>query len=242
VTSLAVSWRASPNHDTRGDRPRTDMLVLHYTGMQSADVALERLCDPAARVSAHYVVEEDGRIWQLVPEGRRAFHAGISCWQGERDLNLVSIGVEIVNPGHDWGYRPFPEAQMLRVEQLCADILRRHPIPADRVVGHSDIAPDRKSDPGERFDWRRLARAGIGLWPEPAAPVATQTPDPQRALADLATIGYCVGAGAQVIAAFQRRFRPSWVNGIVDCETAHRAAEVSAEFARVRGRAARRTR
>jgi N-acetylmuramoyl-L-alanine amidase len=218
------------------------MLVLHYTGMQSAGAALDRLCDPAARVSAHYIVEEDAKIWQLVPERRRAFHAGVSCWQGERDLNLVSIGVEIVNPGHDWGYRPFPQAQMLAVERLCADILRRHPIPADRVVGHSDIAPDRKSDPGELFDWRRLARAGIGLWPEPTIPDTTRTLEPQPALADLAAIGYCVGAETQVIAAFQRRFRPRLVDGVVDCETAHRIAEVAAEFARVRGPAARRTR
>jgi N-acetylmuramoyl-L-alanine amidase len=164
---LSVVERASPNHGER--RRRIDMLVLHYTGMQSADAAIERLCDQEARVSAHYVVAEDGTVWRLVPETARAFHAGISCWQGEMDLNHASIGVEIVNPGHEWGYRPFPRAQMTAVAALCREILARHPIPPDRIVGHSDIAPERKADPGELFDWPGLAAAGIGLWPQPAA-------------------------------------------------------------------------
>ncbi len=168
------------------------MLVLHYTGMQSAEAALNRLCDPAARVSAHYVVEEDGAIWQLVPEARRAFHAGRSCWEGEHDLNFVSIGIEIVNPGHEWGYRAFPEEQMAAVEYLCRDILSRRPIPPHRVVGHSDIAPDRKTDPGEAFDWPRLARAGIGIWPEPSRPRRDAVLDRPRAVADLGLIGYCL--------------------------------------------------
>ena len=229
--------RASPNHGDRGEPPNmrpTDMLVLHYTGMASAAAALDRLCDPAARVSAHYVVEEDGAVWRLVPEARRAFHAGVSCWQGETDLNYVSIGVEIVNPGHEWGYRAFPEAQMATVEALCRDILGRHRIPADRIVGHSDIAPDRKSDPGELFDWPRLARAGIGLWPPP-------TPDLERrrgrgvgvvpqtaAFADLARIGYCVTPGNEMpaIAAFQRRFRPERWDGLLDAETCLRLQQV----------------
>ena len=132
------------------------MLVLHYTGMASTAAALDRLCDPAARVSAHYLVEESGLIWQLVPETRRAFHAGHSCWQGESDLNTVSLGIEIVNPGHEWGYRRFPAEQMAALEQLCRDLLSRHPIPPRRVVGHSDIAPDRKTDPGPWFDWGRF--------------------------------------------------------------------------------------
>ena len=116
--------------------------------MTTAEAALNRLCDPLAKVSAHYVVEENGRIWRLVPEMRRAFHAGRSCWEGENDLNAVSIGIEIVNPGHEWGYRPFPDAQMVSVERLCRDLISRHPIPPHRVLGHSDIAPARKADPG----------------------------------------------------------------------------------------------
>ncbi len=211
-----------------------NMLVLHYTGMQSAAAALDRLCDSTARVSAHYVVEEDGTLWRLVPEARRAFHAGVSCWQGDSDLNFVSIGVEIVNPGHEWGYRPFPEPQMAAVERLCRDILSRHRIPPYRVVGHSDIAPDRKADPGELFDWPRLARAGIGLWPPPAAGLSRRrgrgvgVVQHAGALADLARIGYCVSAATEQIAlaAFQRRFRPERWDGLLDGETCGRLAEL----------------
>jgi N-acetylmuramoyl-L-alanine amidase len=232
-----IRQRLSPNHADRGEAPNLrpiNMLVLHYTGMPSAAAALDRLCDAEARVSAHYLVEEDGALWRLVPEARRAFHAGLSCWQGERDLNWVSIGVEIVNPGHEWGYRPFPEAQMAAVEELCRDIAARHRIPPDRVVGHSDIAPDRKSDPGELFDWPRLARAGIGLWP-PQDPALTRrrgrgvgVVQRAAALADLARIGYCVtGAGErQALAAFQRRFRPQRWDGLLDGETSSRLRQV----------------
>lgn len=235
MTSLVVHRRSSPNHDSRGDPPRIDMLVLHYTGMQSAAAALDRLCDPSARVSAHYVVEENGGIWQLVPEARRAFHAGLSCWEGERDLNFVSIGLEIVNPGHQWGYRPFPEMQLAAVERLCHDICSRHLIPAHRVVGHSDIAPDRKTDPGELFDWPRLARNGIGIWPPYTSAVSEAPVDRRRALSDLATIGYCIAAAGPAVGAFQRRFRPACVDGIIDAETAMRLADVRAAFDRSRG-------
>jgi N-acetylmuramoyl-L-alanine amidase len=235
--AFALRERPSPNHGERGAPPNlrpVDMLVLHYTGMPSAAAALDRLCDPAARVSAHYLVEEDGAMWRLVPEARRAFHAGISYWQGEVDLNRVSIGIEIVNPGHEWGYRPFPEAQMAAVEALCGDILGRHPIPPDRVVGHSDIAPDRKSDPGELFDWPRLARAGIGLWPaqRPAAETSrgrgVGVVQRTAALADLARIGYAVAAetDAVALAAFQRRFRPARWDGRLDRETCERLRDV----------------
>jgi N-acetylmuramoyl-L-alanine amidase len=232
MTTFSIRERLSANHAARGEPPRIDMLVLHYTGMQSSAAALDRLCDPTARVSAHYVVEEDGTIWRLVPEMRRAFHAGLSCWGGERDLNFVSVGIEIVNPGHEWGYRPFAESQMAAVERLCRDILSRHPIPAHRVVGHSDIAPDRKSDPGELFDWRRLARAGIGIWPEPFGPDEDREVDQAKAVADLAAIGYCVApvGDAFSVAAFQRRFRPARVDGIIERETAARLAEVRAAF------------
>ena len=217
------------------------MLVLHYTGMTSAEAAIERLCDPAARVSAHYVVEENGTIWRLVPETRRAFHAGRSRWEGERDLNDVSIGIEIANPGHEWGYRPFPEEQMAAVERLSRDLLSRYPIPPRRVVGHSDIAPNRKADPGELFDWPRLARAGIGIWPEPAANLTSGrgrgigVVERAGALADLAANGYWVIAGAERVAvtAFQRRFRPERWDGRLDAETAQRLAEVCAAYDRL---------
>ena len=237
AVGLLIRERPSPNHGSRGEPPNmrpVNMLVLHYTGMPSAAAALDRLCDPAAQVSAHYVVEEDGTLWRLVPEARRAFHAGVSCWHGAGDLNVVSIGVEIVNPGHEWGYRPFPEPQMAAVEALCRDILSRRRIPPYRVVGHSDIAPDRKADPGELFDWPRLARAGIGLWPAPAPGLARRrgrgvgVVQRAAALADLARIGYCVSAGTEevALAAFQRRFRPERWDGLLDAETCARLAEL----------------
>ena len=241
---LKIAERSSPNHARRGDPARIDMLVLHYTGMATAATALDRLCDPAARVSAHYLVEENGAIWRLVSDERRAFHAGRSCWAGENDLNHVSIGIEIVNPGHEWGYRPFPEEQMTAVERLCHDLVLRYPIPPHRIVGHSDVAPDRKSDPGELFDWPRLARSGIGLWPQPAPDLARNRSqgvgfvERAAALADLARIGYCVTAGEEAVAvtAFQRRFRPERWDGRLDRETARRLAEVRAAYDRARQR------
>ena len=246
MTGIALRERSSPNHDSRGEAPNmrpVDMLVLHYTGMQSAAAALDRLCDPEARVSAHYVVEEDGTVWRLVQEERRAFHAGVSCWEGEQSLNRLSIGVEIVNPGHEWGYRPFPEVQMAAVERLCREVLSRHPIPPYRIVGHSDIAPDRKSDPGELFDWPRLAAAGIGLWPEPGADLARRrgrgvgVVERTGALADLARIGYCVSTATEqvAIAAFQRRFRPQRWDGLIDVETATRLRQVRIAVDEARG-------
>jgi N-acetylmuramoyl-L-alanine amidase len=239
MSGPAIRDRPSPNHDSRGEAiggpPRIDMLVLHYTGMQSAAAALDRLCDPEARVSSHYVVDEDGAVWRLVPEERRAWHAGVSYWAGETALNTVSIGIEIVNPGHEWGYRRFPELQMQAVEALCRDIIARRRVPAHRIVGHSDIAPTRKSDPGELFDWPRLARAGIGLWPEPNAELRRRRGrgvgivERARALADLARIGYQVEPGAEAapLAAFQRRFRPERWDGRLDSETSGRLTEVS---------------
>jgi N-acetylmuramoyl-L-alanine amidase len=236
MDTITFCERASPNHAPRGDPPRIDMLVVHYTGMREAAAALDRLCDPTAQVSAHYLVEEDGTIWRLVPEIRRAFHAGVSCWEGERDLNFVSIGVEIVNPGHEWGYCAFADTQIAATERLCREILSRHPIPGHRVVGHSDIAPDRKADPGELFDWPRLARAGIGIWPKPRGTSLNGPVDRARALADLAAIGYCLAAEERAIAAFQRRFRPARVDGVVDSETAARLGEVRVAFAHSRDR------
>jgi N-acetylmuramoyl-L-alanine amidase len=239
VIQLQAIDRFSPNHGPRPETAQIDMLVLHYTGMTTAEAALERLCDPHARVSAHYVVEENGVIWRLVPENRRAFHAGLSCWQGESDLNAVSLGIEIVNPGHEWGYRPFPEAQMASVEHLCRDLIARYSIPPYRVVGHSDIAPERKSDPGELFDWARLARAGIGIWP-PAMPAPRGLAiDPAASLGDLSSIGYCANAQSPTpaLVAFQRRFRQDCCDGRLDTETAARLSEVRDAFARSRAAA-----
>lgn len=228
--------RASPNYASRGEPPRIDMLVIHYTGMRSAEAAIERLCDPATRVSAHYVVEENGTIWRLVPEARRAFHAGASCWEDERDLNAVSLGIEIVNPGHEWGYRRFPDAQMTSVELLCRELISRYSIPPHRIVGHSDIAPARKADPGELFDWPRLARTGIGIWPAPNPVVSKREVDNARSIADLTAIGYCATEQSQApaLVAFQRRFRPSCCDGRLDLETDARLAEVRTAFERSR--------
>ncbi len=204
----------SPNWDARPEGVPIDILILHYTGMQSSEAAIERLRDPEAHVSSHYVVDEDGTVWQLVDEARRAFHAGISHWRGFETLNGRSVGVEIVNPGHEWGYRAFPAAQMDAVRALCRGILQRHPIPPRNVVGHSDVAPDRKQDPGELFDWPGLARDGIGLWPEPGEPV------PEADVpAALAAIGYPIPDLQTTLLAFQRHFRPAQVDGIADQNT-----------------------
>lgn len=239
---LEIRDRQSPNHGPRrGEPPRIDMLVLHYTGMQSAEAAIERLCDPGAKVSAHYVVDENGGIWRLVPEARRAFHAGVSCWEGESDLNAVSLGVEVVNPGHEWGYRPFPENQMSAVEKLCRVLVSRYSIRAHRVVGHSDVAPERKADPGELFDWPRLARAGVGIWPPVSSIAPTHEPDGAGALADLSAIGYCATERSltPALVAFQRRFRPQCCDGRLDAETTQRLSEVRAAFERSRAAGAR---
>ena len=198
--------------------------------MRSAEAALERMCDPRARVSAHYCVDEDGTVYRLVPEARRAWHAGISQWAGARDVNSRSIGIELVNPGHTCGYRPFPEAQMQALEELGRGILARHPIPSHRVLGHSDVAPARKIDPGELFDWRRLANAGVGVWPQPTG---FTDPGPARTAPEIADLqsrlcrfGYGVAvtgildrATTQAVSAFQRHFRPARFDGQPDGET-----------------------
>lgn len=212
----------SPNHDDRPPDTPVDMLILHYTGMRSGGEAIARLRDPQARVSAHYVVEEDGAVFRLVPEHRRAFHAGISHWRGHALLNGRSIGIEIVNPGHEWGYRPFPALQMAAVCDLCLGILARHPIPARNVVAHSDVAPDRKEDPGELFDWEGLAANGVGLWPDkPGAPEG----DPLRLLG---AIGYRTDLPPDVLLrAFQRHWRPERVDGVADAGTLARLNAVA---------------
>ena len=220
----------SPNFDARTRLP--DLIVLHYTGMPTGAAALARLRDPAAKVSAHYLVEEDGRVFALVPEARRAWHAGVSSWQGESDVNGLSIGVEIVNPGHEFGYRDFPGAQIAAVIDLLDDIRSRWDIPDARIVGHSDVAPARKIDPGELFPWARLAAAGHGLWVEPPA-----APGPALRAGDdgvgvsllqsaLASFGYGLtptgvfdDATVLTVQAFQRHFAPHRLDGVADGET-----------------------
>jgi N-acetylmuramoyl-L-alanine amidase len=195
----------SPNFDER-NQPIT-MLVLHYTGMQ----------DAAAKVSCHYVVAEDGQVLRLVPEEKRAWHAGRSHWRGITDVNSASIGIEIVNPGHEWGYRPFPEAQMEALIPLVGEIVERHGIEPANVVGHSDVAPARKIDPGELFDWERLARVRLAL-PRPRRNLTDPLWTPGGFLLALERFGYDVSDGPAAVRAFQRRFRPETIDGIADGE------------------------
>jgi N-acetylmuramoyl-L-alanine amidase len=232
-TACRASVRASPNHGERKDGATVSALVLHYTGMRDAASALHHLCNPAAQVSSHYLVLEDGGIVQMVPEARRAWHAGAGSWQGETDMNSVSIGIEIVNPGHEFGYIPFTEAQMSAVTALSADIVARWRIPRDRVIAHSDMAPARKRDPGELFPWERLADSGVGLWVEPH-PVGGgrfllrgEAGQPVEALqAMFALLGYGLAVTGvfdaemeHVVVAFQRHWRPALVDGVADRST-----------------------
>ena len=212
----------SPNHDERPAGAAVDILVLHYTGMKTADEALARLCDPAAKVSAHYTIGRDGRVFAHVPEERRAWHAGVSYWAGERNVNARSIGIELVNPGHEFGYAPFPEAQIAALIDLVHGIAKRHPIPPHRVLGHSDVAPARKMDPGELFPWKHLAEFGIGLWPGKRFSAAAFAVE---GAADLSKYGYGLPPEADVpldavVTAFQRHFRPSEIDGHWDGECA----------------------
>jgi len=213
--------RPSPNHDARPGA--VDMLVLHYTGMPTAEEALARLCDAAAKVSSHYTIDEAGVVYRHVPEERRAWHAGVSFWAGEANVNGRSIGIEMVNPGHEFGYVPFAEAQITALIELAQGILSRHAIPARFVLGHSDVAPGRKTDPGELFPWQRLAEAGIGLWPSLSPTPATRG---DQAFADqLSRFGYGVPPHVDVpleavVTAFQRHFRPSCIDGVADGECA----------------------
>ena len=224
---MRIAEAPSPNHDARPEATPVDMLILHYTGMRSGAEALARLRDPASRVSCHYVVEEDGAVHRLVAEERRAWHAGISQWRGHTLLNARSIGIEIVNPGHEWGYQPFAALQMAAVCDLCLDILARHPIPPRNVVGHSDVAPDRKQDPGELFDWEGLAANGVGLWPR----VDRLPAGEPRAL--LGAIGYRTDLALDVLLrAFQRHWRPARVDGAADAETLARLTAVAATLDR----------
>ena len=245
VAGRAIIDLPSPNRDERpANAGPIDTLVLHYTGMVSAEAALARMTDREAKVSAHWCVGEDGTLWRLVPEERRAWHAGVSAWRGRRAVNDRSIGIELVNPGHEHGYRPFPPAQMDALLELARAIAARHPIDPRNVVAHSDIAPMRRQDPGELFDWGRLAEAGVGLWPEEGKGSA-QAVSPlrqgdggdavQHQQQRLREIGYGLvadgdfgAATAAVVRAFQRHFRQARVDGVIDAGTAAAIEQVNA--------------
>jgi N-acetylmuramoyl-L-alanine amidase len=244
----------SPNHGERAGGRRLDMILLHYTGMSNAESALELLKARGSDVSAHYFVFEDGRIIQLVQESRRAWHAGKAFWAGETDINSRSIGIEIANPGHDHGYPDFPKRQIAAVTALCRSIQTRHTVPPGRVLGHSDVAPARKQDPGEKFPWRTLYDSGVGHWVKPS-PIMDfgQVIRPgdrgnavaalQRALSDY---GYGIEVGGEydtatreVVMALQRHFRPERVDGIADSSTRSTLQELLATRGRIRTIAAR---
>lgn len=224
----------SPNFEERQDGQQASILLMHYTGMACCTQAIDWLSRPESKVSCHYVVDVDGTIWQMVAEARRAWHAGAGSWQGNCDINSASIGIEIHNPGYDGGYPDFPDVQMRAVEALSRDIIARHSIKPERVLAHSDIAPGRKIDPGEKFDWARLARAGIGHWvePEPVPPAG----EGELSAADAGTIthaqtllraygygievtGICDQQSRTIVSAFQRHFRPAKVDGLIDAST-----------------------
>ena len=205
----------SPNFDERA--APVSMLVLHYTGMPDAAGAIARLKDPSAKVSAHYLVAEDGQILRLVPEEKRAWHAGRSWWRGVTDINSASIGIEIVNPGHEFGYRPFPEEQIDALVPLVADVLKRYGITRGNVVGHSDIAPVRKQDPGELFPWNRLAKLRLAL-PRPTRNLMDPLWTDGGFLLALERFGYDVRDGKAAVTAFQRRFRQELIDGVIDGE------------------------
>lgn len=226
----------SPNFDER--TLPVSLLILHYTGMESGASALERMCDANAKVSAHYMIEDDGRIFRLVDDAKRAWHAGVSEWGGESNINSASIGIEIVNGGHDWllddgRLPPYPDVQINAVIALSKDIMKRHNIPARNVLGHSDIAPARKIDPGEHFPWQGLAAAGVGIWPDARDTderVLFELGQRDRGVSilqsGLAQIGYSARVSGEydaptqdIIKALQRRFRPARVDGLVDIET-----------------------
>ena len=232
-SALVEDVLPSPNHGQRRGLARPNSVILHYTGMATAEAAIALLRDPASQLSSHYVVDEIGRVVQLVAEARRAWHAGVSCWRGERDMNSASVGIEICNPGHDGGLPEFPDRQIESVIALCRDILQRHGAPSERLLAHSDIAPARKRDPGERFPWGRLASAGVGHWvaaePPSAEPLYSRGQEGIRVRslqALLSLYGYRLDqtgvydAGTEtIVAAFQRHFRTARVDGLADAST-----------------------
>ncbi len=227
-----MNYIKSPNFDDRPKGTNINMLVMHYTGMQTGEAAQKHMCDPIAKVSAHYMINEDGSIINLVPEAKRAWHAGISCWRGISSLNDTSVGIEIVNPGHEFGYRPFPKAQMEAVLGLSKEIIERHSIEARNVIGHSDIAPNRKQDPGEFFDWKMLASEGVGLWPNVKkmwkssdmiirpGEESVSTASVQKMLSDygyhIRVDGFYGPKTEDIIRAFKRHFVPEQLNAFWD--------------------------
>jgi len=252
--------RPSPNFNDRAEEAAIDLLLLHYTDMKTAREALDRLTDPAAKVSSHYLLDERGAIFRLVPEEKRAWHAGASYWAGETDINSCSIGIEIANPGHTCGYVDFPDVQITALEELCHGILVRHPIPPSRVLAHSDVAPGRKKDPGELFPWARLAANGIGVWHHRriVAPPHMGDGDIAHLLERLEAIGY-LGAPASeeaardVVTAFQRHWLPQAIGtpgeGRPTAATVSAASEIASamrraniEYQQVNPNAKRRTR
>ena len=217
--------KPSPNFDERAADNKPSILVYHYTGMKSAQAAIERLCDPVSKVSCHYVVDEDGTVLQLVDESKRAWHAGVSFWRGITDVNSNSIGIEIVNPGHDFGYRDFTRPQIAALIMLSKEIIQRYGIGESNIVGHSDIAPSRKIDPGEKFPWDVLAKNGIGFYPP--ADIFPLEMSALEAQLILVNIGYGIQPHQSwndetkaALSAFQRRFRPQNFSGEFDAETA----------------------
>jgi N-acetylmuramoyl-L-alanine amidase len=253
-SSVVAEVRPSPNHGERRGNMRPDMIVLHYTGMIDAGAALERLCAPGSDVSAHYLVLEDGRVIQMVKESRRAWHAGVASWAGQTDINSCSIGIEIANPGHDYGYADFPKRQIAAVTTLCRGIQTRNTVPPARVVAHSDVAPSRKQDPGEKFPWETLWDSGVGHWVTPtpvgeggAVLALGDRGDAVRAIQDLlAQYGYGITVNGNfdstthdVVKAFQRHFRPERIDGVVDESTRATLRELLAHRGRVRTLAAR---
>lgn len=235
---IADAW--SPNANPRPEGLEPSLVVLHYTGMIDGPTAISRLKDPGAKVSAHYVVEEDGRILRLVEESQRAWHAGVSFWRGITDVNSHSIGVEIVNGGHDFGLPDYPELQIEAVIDLLSDILRRRRIPSIGVIGHSDVAPARKDDPGEKFPWRRLAQARVAVAPrveETSCRVKYALNESDPGVTDAQTALAAIGYGLEltgaldeqtqcVVRAFQRRFRPQRIDGALDLQTLSLIAEM----------------
>jgi N-acetylmuramoyl-L-alanine amidase len=244
MAELSLIEAPSPNFDNRTRPP--DMVVVHYTGMVSGSAALERLRDPDVKVSAHYLIESDGQVCRLVDEARRAWHAGVSFWRGDRDVNGRSIGIELVNPGHEHGYRAFPDVQIEALLRLLDAIRRRWTIEDGDIVGHSDVAPARKIDPGELFPWRRLAEAGHGLWAEPTpAPGAPIGVGEEGAAvfalqAGLGRLGYDSAPSqtydedtAVIVSAFQRHWRPERIDGRADGETRARLMALLRQRAQV---------
>jgi len=248
-SSIVSNFVPSPNFGERRNGRLPDMILLHYTGMENADEALTRLCDPDSEVSAHYVVLEDGDIIQCVREAMRAWHAGLSSWAGEEDINSCSVGIEIVNRGHDWGCPDYPQRQIAALITLCRGICLRLNVPPQRVLGHSDVSPERKRDPGEKFPWHLLANSGVGHWttPVPIQPghsliLGAHSEEVLSFQQALLNYGYKIeltgrydAQTLQVVTAFQRHFRPARVDGIADLSTLQTLRLLQASLPRLPG-------